>query len=443
VSRPSTPDVDVEDVSAANLGDVVGRASRSAAAVAIKAHVAVLKGSPMRAAISEVLRDAEKLGGKERRFVAFAARELSRHLRRLELSARAHGWPSSKLQLPEDQAILRYALWRRELTHASAERVMVEIALPGPVRPRSIPDAVIRAQVEAPVTLDLPDDPVERAATVHSFPSWLAQGIAEVAPPGELEAVLEALNREPYLMLRARPAGTRDELLAQLTAAGHEMKPVVDTPDALRTADDSRAIFESRFMKEGRLQVMDLGSQLLAGLCRAQPGMTVVDYCAGAGGKTILLADAVGPQGRVYAWDNSPKRLKEAKERTHQLKLRHVSFPTEPRLDLADVVLVDAPCSGVGTLAREPDQKWKLNPKKILEFQKTQLEILGGLAPKLKPGAALVYGTCSLLKAEDEVVVERFLAAHPDFSLDGEPWRAWPHRLEGGGFFGARLVKRC
>jgi 16S rRNA (cytosine967-C5)-methyltransferase len=194
-------------------------------------------------------------------------------------------------------------------------------------------------------------------------------------------------------------------------------------------------------MKEGRLQVMDLGSQMLAGLCRASEGLTVVDYCAGAGGKSIFLADAVGPTGRVYAWDESAKRLQEGKRRAGELKLRHVSFPTAPRIDLADIVFVDAPCSGTGTLGREPDQKWKLSLKKVLEFQATQLELLDRVAGQVAAGAVIVYGTCSLLAEEDEEVVERFLAGHPGFELEGT-LRTWPNQLDGGGFFGARLRKR-
>lgn len=421
---------------------VVGRASRSGATAVIEAHLAVLKGKPLRAAISEALAKHHKLGGNDRRFVAFAVRELSRHQRLLDLSAKARGRAPSSLQLPEDQAIFRYALWRRLLTGATAERTMVEVALPGPVRPRSLPDAVISEALTKDVSLELSDDPLERAATQHSFPTWLAQAIAEAAPAGALPDVLAALNREPFLTLKVRPNGTRDELLPLLTAAGFPVKACQEAPDALQLTDEGRAIFESRWMKEGRLLVMDLGSQLLAGLCRASVGQTVVDFCAGAGGKSIFLADAVGPTGRVYAHDTSAKRLGEAKGRCAELKLRHVSFPKEPRLDLADVVLVDAPCSGSGTLAREPDQKWKLTKQKVAELQATQLGILDQVVKPLKQGAVIVYGTCSVLKDEDEVVVERFLAKHPECALDGPPLRVWPHRIAGGGFFGARLVKR-
>lgn len=421
---------------------IIGRASRPGVTAVVEAHLAVLKGKPMRSAISETLAKHSKLGGNDRRFVAFATRELSRHQRLLDLAAKARGRAPSSLKLPEDQAIFRYALWRKELTGASVEAVMAEVGLPGPVRPRSMTDAVIKEALAKDAVLDFGDDPIERAAAKHSFPNWMARAIAEQAPEGELDAILAALNREPFLTMRVRPNGSRDALLPELIAAGYPVQICPELPDAIRLNDEGRAIFESRWMKEGRLLVMDLGSQLLADLCRAAPGQTVVDYCAGAGGKTIFLADAVGPNGRVYAHDTSAKRLAEAKDRAAQLKLRHISFPKEPRLDLADLALVDAPCSGVGTLAREPDQKWKLTKDKVLEFQKTQLQILDTVVAGLKQGGVIVYGTCSLLRDENDAVVEQFLAKHPECRLDGEPLRVWPNRIDGGGFFGARLRKQ-
>lgn len=418
-----------------STGEIAGIASRKAATAALKAHVAVLKGSPMRRAISEALEDGGNLGGKERRYIAFATRELSRHLRLLNLYASAHGVPMSKLHLPEDQAIFRYALWRRYVCGAGADKVMTEIALPGPLRPRSIPDQLIKTELTREVPVEV-RDPADK----HSFPTWLSERIAAIAPEGELDAILEALNREPTLTFRVRPIGTREALLPELKARGLQVEACEELPDAIRVTDGSRAIFETRWMKEGRLQVMDLGSQLLAAFCRARPGQVAVDFCAGAGGKTIVLADTVTPTGRVYAWDSSEKRLKEAKSRVGELKLRHVTFPTAPRIDLADLVLIDAPCSGTGTLGREPDQKWKLSVKQIDELNVTQLGILRDVARQLKPGALIVYGTCSVLREENEGVVEKFLAAVPGFTLE-ESLRVWPHRLEGGGFFGARLRK--
>jgi 16S rRNA (cytosine967-C5)-methyltransferase len=427
-------------VSPTSTGTIVGIASRKAATAVLNAHVAVIKGTPMRRAIGEALTNGGNLGGKERRFIAFATRELSRHLRLLNLAASSRGFPTSKLNLAQDQAILRYALWRRDVCGAGVEKIMTEVGLPGPIRPRGVPDQLIRAELERKVDFDFGSTPLDQAANRHSFPTWLAERIAAVAPAGELDQVLEALNREPTLTLRVRPVGTRDALVTELKAKGYEVEACAELPDALRVTDGSRSIFESRWMKEGRLQVMDLGSQMLAAFCRAQPGQTVVDYCAGAGGKTLVLADAVTNTGRVFAWDHSEKRLKEARTRVAELKIRHVSFPSPPRIDLADLVLVDAPCSGTGTLGREPDQKWKLSAKQIDEFAVTQLGILKDVGKHLKRGAVIVYGTCSVLRDENEAVIDRFVSAHPEFKLE-ESLRVWPHRLEGGGFFGARLIK--
>src|SRR4051812_1484181 len=172
----------------AEFGDVHGRPSRPAAGTAIKAHLAALKGKPLRGAISEALANEEKLGGKERRFAAWAARELSRHQRGIDLPAKTHGHAPSDFSLEGDGAILRYTLWRRHVSKGSTERTPFEGATPRPLRPRSVPDALL-AKVCESVEPPLSPDPLERAATLHSFPQWLAAAIARSAPPGEAEAV--------------------------------------------------------------------------------------------------------------------------------------------------------------------------------------------------------------------------------------------------------------
>lgn len=416
-----------------------GRATKKAIVAAVRAHVAVLKGKPLRAAISESLAKEENLGGQERRFIAFATRELSRHQRYLDFIAKSRGQAPGDFQLVEDAAVVRFALWRQAIGGLSATQALAEVALPGPVRPRSVPDAVVADVLNDAQPLPEASDELDRLATRHSFPTWLAKAIEQVAPPGELGPVLEALNREPPLMLRVRPPGTRDEVRQLLAAKGIDTSPVL--ADSLLIADDSRAVFESGPMKNGRLIVMDEGSQRLCELTAPLPGQTVIDYCAGAGGKTIVLADMVGEHGRVMAHDISAKRLDEARRRVAQLKLRHVTFPKTPPVEQADVVLVDAPCSGTGTLAREPDQKWKLSTKRVDELVKTQTELLSTVARAVKVGASITYATCSLLRAENEGVVEAFLKAHVGFEQQ-QLLRVWPHQSTGGGFFGARLLRR-
>ncbi len=424
----------------AGFGEVQGRPSRPAAATAIKAHKDVLDGRPLRAAISEALENEPKLGGKERRFAAWAARELSRHQRFVDLLAKTHGHAPSGFKLEGDLAILRYTLWRRHLTHASAERTLFEVALPGPLRPRSIPDALL-AKVCEVLEPPMPPEALERSATVHSFPNWLATAISKSAPEGELDAVLAALNRDPIIWLRARPPGTREEILIKLRAENIEVE-AGPTDDSIKLTDDGRAIFESKPMKSRRLQVMDLGSQQLARLCAPRVGATVIDWCAGAGGKSFALADLVGPTGKVIATDLKRSRLEEARRRGRELGIRNVSFPETVRLAEADVVLIDAACSGSGTLGREPDQKWKLQWKKVEELVATQKKILDEVVAGVREGCVIVYGTCSVLREENEAVVEAFLSKHPAWQVDGPMLRVWPHKIDGGGFFGARLTKR-
>ncbi|RJS17733.1 RsmB/NOP family class I SAM-dependent RNA methyltransferase [Corallococcus sp. H22C18031201] len=422
----------------------------------------MMKGEPLKAALANALRDADGLGGQERRFAAFAARELSRHQRLLDLAARTLGHTPGKIGLNEDQALVRYALWRRLFCGEDWARIGPEVRLPGPVRPRTINDTLLSSVVTAPLSEPaLPEALPERLAVRHSFPSWLVQRLAEAYPEPVLEGLLAALDEEPSLHFRVRPPGTRDAVLAALLEEGVQAEAVAAAPDALRVTDSSHRIFETRMMKSGRLQVQDVGSQLIVEACRpeggALTGLTVADVCAGAGGKTLALADLVGPTGKVVAGDRSRRRLSDARDRVREWHLRQVAFPHPLPLSEADVLLVDAPCSGSGSLAREPDQKWKLSAKAVTEFKTTQGSLLAEVARQAKPGARIVYATCSVLPEENDVVVREFLAQHPDFALepvgqgmpperaallcDGPFLRAVPPRVPGGGFFAARLRK--
>ncbi|ADO72020.1 Methyltransferase, RsmB/NOP family [Stigmatella aurantiaca DW4/3-1] len=441
---------------------LMGRPSRRAATAAIEAHVAVLRGEPLKASLATALREAEGLGGQERRFAALAVRELSRHQRLLDAAARALGHPPGKVGLTEDQALVRYALWRRIFCGEGWARIGPEVRLPGPVRPRTIKDDLLAGVVEKPLPdMPLPESATERLAMRYSFPTWLVERLAALHTPPILEALLAALDEEPALHFRVRPSGTRDEVLARLTEEGVAAEAVALAPDAVRIADSSHRVFETRAMKTGRLQVQDVGSQLIAEVCRppggSLEGRTVADVCAGAGGKTLALADMVGSAGRVLAGDRSRRRLAQARERVRELSVRNVAFPHPLPLSEADVLLVDAPCSGTGSLGREPDQKWKLTAKAISEFQATQLTLLEEVGREARPGALIVYATCSLLPEENDEVVRGFLAKAPGFTLepvapvlgaeraealcDGPFLRPIPPRVPGGGFFAARLRK--
>ena len=435
--------------------EALGRPSRKAATAALEAHLAVVKGGPLKGSLSDALQGAAGLGGQERRFVALATRELSRHQRLLDLCAKQLGRAPASQALIEDQVLVRYALWRWLYTGADAARVMVEVKLPGPLRPRSIRDDALERLMQGPRPALEVGDGLDRAATVHSFPRWLAEGIAADVPEAEADALLGALNREPALILRSRLPGGAAEAVERLAEEGVRAEALAESPSALRLLDAGGRVFETKLMKRGGLQVQDLGSQLIAELCRPErgfPGAAIADVCAGAAGKSIALADLVGPSGKVYAADASARRLKEGRARVAALKLRQVSFPQPVPIEQADAVLVDAPCSGTGSLAREPDMKWKLTRQKVEALVKTQAALLEDLGARMRPDAILVYATCSLLREEDEQIVEaavgsgRF-ALEPAEALlgprgaifSGPYLRLFPHRSPGGGFFAARL----
>ncbi|MGQ0505455.1 MAG: RsmB/NOP family class I SAM-dependent RNA methyltransferase [Myxococcaceae bacterium] len=421
--------------------ELLGRPSRKGAGVVLEAHLQVLLGEGIKGALAEALREQPALGGQERRYCAFAVRELSRHMRILDLLAKSLGEPPSQWARREDEALVRYTLWRRLFTGADWTRLKPEVGLPGPIRPRTIPDSVLQKLVEAELPeYPTPDAPAQR----HSFPNWLAERVTAAGGEG----ALEALNQEPALWFRARPPGSRNEVAAALSPLKTESPAVA--PDALKMLEPGTRVFDSEPAKRSRLQAQDLGSQLIVQLCAPFEDKTIVDYCAGAGGKTLYLADLAG---EVIAHDKSKRRLDEGRARVKELRLKNVTFAANVDLASADLVLIDAPCSGSGSLAREPERKWKINAKEVEAFAKTQRELLETVAKGVRAGASIVYATCSLLQEENEDVVRGFLSKHGGWSLESAErllprevcrdgyLRLWPQQFGSGGFFGARLKR--
>ena len=226
------------------------------------------------------------------------------------------------------------------------------------------------------------------------------------------------------------------------------------------------AINRNPLFLAGAVEVQDEGSQLLAYLVAPRRGEMIADFCAGAGGKTLALSMLMHGTGRIYAMDVSQKRLRELAPRAaragisnvHPVVLASESDVRAKRLaGKLDRVLVDAPCSGFGTLRRNPDLKWRHDAAAVAELAAKQARILNAAAKLLKPGGRLVYATCSILPEENEAVVDAFAAGHPEFkalscaellktqriALDtGERLRLWPHRHGTDGFFAAAYERR-
>jgi 16S rRNA (cytosine967-C5)-methyltransferase len=259
-----------------------------------------------------------------------------------------------------------------------------------------------------------------------NMPQWLYDKL--VAQYGEADAqqLTAVLNTPAPLDLRVNSIkANRDEVIAKLAEAPIIAEPTPYSPLGLRVKKKP-TLQNLPLFKDGAIEVQDEGSQVLAQIVAARRGEMVVDFCAGAGGKTLALGATMRNTGRLYAFDVSEKRLSKLKPRlarsglsnVHPVLIAHERDAKIKRLaGKIDRVLVDAPCSGLGTLRRNPDVKWRQPESAVAEMQEKQASILDGAARLLKGGGRLVYATCSLLNEENDFIVEQFLASHPDFEL--------------------------
>lgn len=422
--------------------------SRLAVSAALAAIEAVGDRRPLRLALAAAFAQHPRLGPKERRHVAAAARGVARWLRICDAALIRALAPQS---IPADRALLRYLAWRVTVEGDLPRAAAHALRLPGPRRPRAISDAEVLAVAlalprpgpDGPLAVDaggsaipLPADAAAAMGLRHSVPDAFAARLLRALGPGEATACLAALNREAVLTLRVNEArASRAAVIAALQAAGVAAAEGAG-PLAIEVRDRS-GLFDSPPLRQGLAEVQDEGSQAVLDLCQPAPGERWLDFCAGSGGKALGLA-ARG--ARVTAWDASARRLAELPRRARRGGLAVAIARAEPD-GTFDGVLVDAPCSGSGALSREPDARWRSSDRDLEAYREAQLEVLSRAAPRVRPGGALVYATCSLFREEGEDVLERFLEAHPRFALV-EAQRRWPHRDPGAGFFLARLLDR-
>ncbi len=259
-----------------------------------------------------------------------------------------------------------------------------------------------------------------------NMPEWLFEKL--VARDGEAAALelAHAVNQPAPLDLRVNAIkATREDVITALAEAPILCEPTPYAPLGIRIIKKP-ALQNLPLFKNGSIEVQDEGSQLLSQIVGAKRGEMVVDFCAGAGGKTLSLGAAMRNTGRLYAFDISEKRLAKLKPRlarsglsnVHPVQIAHENDAKVKRLaGKIDRVLVDAPCSGLGTLRRNPDVKWRQTPQSLVELNEKQASILAGAARLVKAGGRLVYATCSILDEENEAIVASFLASRDDFVL--------------------------
>jgi len=274
--------------------------------------------------------------------------------------------------------------------------------------------AAFKGRVGAP----LPD------AVAADLPDWLWDRLGETMGADARAAFARAAASDAPMDLRVNALkATRDEARTALAHDGIDAAPTPYSPWGLRVRGRPMLAQHPWFV-DGRIEVQDEGSQLVAFLVAPRRGEMVVDFCAGAGGKTLALGVLMRSQGRLYAFDTVAKRLANLKPRlarsglsnVHPQLIEHERDTRVKRLaGKVDRVLVDAPCTGTGTLRRNPDLKWRHQPVDVAELAAKQAAILASAASLVKPGGRVVYATCSVLPEENERVVDAFLAIHPGF----------------------------
>ena len=357
--------------------------------------------------IDQYFRNHRQMGSKDRAFAAETVYGCLRRKAELEFLAKpclpSNPVAGQRIGWLVATYLLNYSGWSaRALTEAGFEGDAEALV----TRVRTIKSA------------DLPF-----AARIN-MPEWLAEKlVAQFGEAGAIE-LSEALNRAAPVGIRANTLKTSRDVLAQkLAEEGYPCEPMRYSPAGLQR-DKRGPLFNTQAFKDGLFELQDEGSQLLGYMTEAAPKQKVMDFCAGAGGKTLELAAMMKNSGVLHACDTAAGRLERMKPRLtragadniQRLPIRDENDPALKKLEgQMDAVLVDAPCSGTGTLRRNPDIKWR--PIDLPMLVKLQTGILESAARLVKTGGRLVYGTCSLLEEENGAVTAAFLASHPEFEV--------------------------
>jgi 16S rRNA (cytosine967-C5)-methyltransferase len=310
--------------------------------------------------------------------------------------------------------------------------------------------------------LQLPENPVTRLGVLHSFPDPIVETWLQQLPMEEVDQLLAWFNQSPQIDLRVNILKTTvAEVENTFKSIGVAVSAIPHLPQGLRI-ENAGAIADLPGYKQGWWVVQDSSAQLVTHLLDPQPGETIIDACAAPGGKTTHIAELMGDNGQIIACDRAEKRLNKVRENAARLQLRSIQIQSGDSRDLAefadtaDRVLLDAPCSGLGTLHKRPDIRWRQTLESVEQLFSLQRELLEQVATWVKPKGILVYATCTLNLLENEKVVQSFLESHPNWSVESTPtsvpsnfatsegWiKVYPHRHNMDGFFMVKLKRDC
>lgn len=412
---------------------------------------------PADTVVQSFLKDRRYIGSHDRRFITETVYGVIRHFTLLEhrLAAVALGGAETRGPVPSVLLCVAHELVIRGEDPEPLSRDIADLMRMAGSEPDCLP------LLQRIAGSDLPEmaDPVRSIAIRTSMPEPVVREWVETLGGSEAEQLCLALNQPAAVVIRCNGLKVaREECIRRLAEEGIPAAPTRYSPEGLVLQKRLNTQASPAFQM-GMYEVQDEGSQLVSHLVSPAPGSLVIDACAGAGGKTLHLAALMQNRGRVIALDVEPVRLKTLLERAERAGVTIVeTYATEGDLgfteDLtgrADAVLVDAPCSGVGTFRRSPWAKRTFDPAVAQNLSVVQRSLLRRSAPLVKVGGVLVYATCTLLRRENEDTVEEFLSAHPDFALlhidtvlpgppelrEGPYMKLYTHRTGTDGFFGA------
>jgi 16S rRNA (cytosine967-C5)-methyltransferase len=412
--------------------------------------------------IARAFREHRELSSGGRRRVAEAVYGLIRFDRRLDaIVAALPGLPDDISPVVRDELKLLAFELREGMPVAAADGELTRLGL------GKGSSAGARLNLEAAIWDDAGlagRNGLDREAIRLSYPTWFYERLVNDLGPAEAQAICAAMNLRAPMALRVNTVKvSREALIERLAEENVVAQPLPLSPAGVVLETRVNAFGLTAF-RDGLFEVMDEGSQLVAELVAPPPGGRVADVCAGAGGKTLAIAAVMEGKGRLLALDVDGRKLEELRRRARRAGLSNVTarpigndatLPPEARLGGWDRVLVDAPCSGSGTLRRNPEARWRLTPQIIASFPARQLSLLVTYAPLCAVGGRLIYATCTILGEENDRVVERFLAERPDFVRvpvkeiwgreraekvgDGLSLQLFPHRHDTDGFYAVVL----
>ena len=420
---------------------------------------AVAAGAYADVALERALRD-RPLQGPDRGLATELAYGAIRQRRRLDGWLDRVGRVPAQKQPPKLRWLLHVGLyqlfWMERVPDSAAVNTCVELAKThGLARLAPVVNGILRAALRARDQGESPScsgDAAVQLAFEHSLPDWLAELLLQWRDQEGATAVAAACNQVPPLdlrvnRLRATPAGVAEAL----AEAGHATAPIPDCPDGLTLLGSSGDLRRWPGYDDGHWCVQDRAAQWVAPLLEAQPGERILDACAAPGGKATHLAELIGDQGEIWAVDRSPGRLKRVVANAARLGVGSIhALAADAATLLKDRpqwgesfqrILIDAPCSGLGTLARHPDARWRVTPESIRTLLPQQQALLDGLVPLLAPSGMLVYSTCTIHPDENQVQVQLFLNRHTNFHLIKQSQR-WPDQVGGGDGFYCAVFRR-